>query len=173
MADARGRIDFFSYDPRAILELDDVHVPDSLRKTIKRGLYEIRIDTAFREVMQGCATRPRTWISRSMIDAYCELAAIGHAHSVEAWRDGELAGGLYGVTIGGAFFGESMFARAPDASKVCVVKLVERLRERDFVLLDCQERTAHMARFGAKLIPGAEYRRRLAAALVLPRVFHP
>lgn len=173
MADARGRIDWYTADPRAILELDALHVPRSLTKTIKRGVYEIRIDTAFREVIEGCARRPSTWISRKIIAAYCELNRRGIAHSVEAWRNGELCGGLYGIALGAAFFGESMFAEAPDASKVAVVALVERLRQRGFVLLDCQQKTAHMARFGATLISGREYRLLLQQALQQQAKFHP
>ncbi|MBM3463987.1 MAG: leucyl/phenylalanyl-tRNA--protein transferase [Armatimonadetes bacterium] len=171
MADPAGRVRWYTADPRAILELDDLHVPQSLRKTIKRGIYEIRVNTSFRRVMQGCAARSRTWISRSIIDAYSALHERGWAHSVEAWRDGALQGGLYGLAMGGAFFGESMFAAAPDASKVCVVALVERLRARGYVLLDCQELTNHMARFGATLIPAEVYLRRLRAALRMPGGF--
>jgi len=171
MADAQGRISWYTANPRAVLELDALHVPRSLRKTIKRRVYEIRVNTAFRQVMEGCADRSSTWISGGLIDAYTRLHEMGWAHSVEAWRDGELAGGLYGVAMGAAFFGESMFARQPDASKVCVVALVERLNERGYLLLDCQEKTSHMARFGAHLIPASEYESRLARALALEMTF--
>lgn len=173
MADRQGRVGWYTADPRAILELDALHVPRSLRKVIHRGVYEIRFNTAFRDVMQGCADRHSTWISADLIDAYSRLHDMGWSHSVEAWREGELCGGLYGLAMGGAFFGESMFARADDASKVCVVALVERLRARGYVLLDCQELTAHMERFGATLIPATEYEKRLAQALALSRAFAP
>lgn len=173
MADARGRIDWFTADPRAILELDGLHVPRSLCKTIRRAFYEIRIDTIFRSVIEGCARRPSTWISQKIVEAYSTLHTLGYAHSVEAWRGGRLRGGLYGLTLGGAFFGESMFADEADASKVCVVALVERLRARGFVLLDCQQQTAHMARFGATLISGRDYQSRLRLALQTQARFHP
>jgi len=166
-----GEIGWYSPDPRAIFPLDSFHVPRSLAKVIKRGVFEIRIDTAFEEVMRGCAAREETWISEEIIQAYTALHRSGLAHSVEAWYEGELAGGLYGVALGGAFMGESMFTRVTDASKVCLVKLVERLRERGFVLLDSQMPTEHLAKFGQIVIPRAEYLRRLARALRLDRSF--
>lgn len=167
-----GEIGWYSPDPRAIFPLDDFHVPRSLTKTIRRGVFEIRFDTAFEEVMRACAlAREETWISEELIQTYTQLHFAGLAHSVEAWHEGELAGGLYGVSLGGAFMGESMFTRVTDASKVCLVALVERLRERGFVLLDSQMPTEHLARFGQIVIPRAEYLRRLARALRLDRSF--
>lgn len=166
-----GEIGWYSPDPRAIFPLDAFHVPRSLAKVIRRGVFEIRFDTAFEEVMWGCAEREETWISEEIVLAYTALHRSGLAHSVEAWYEGELAGGLYGVALGGAFMGESMFTRVTDASKVCLVALVERLRERGFVLLDSQMPTEHLAKFGQIVIPRAEYLRRLAAALRLDRSF--
>ncbi|HMQ16958.1 MAG TPA: leucyl/phenylalanyl-tRNA--protein transferase [Phycisphaerae bacterium] len=169
MADHRGRIRWFSPDPRCIIELDRFHVPRTLRKTVRRGVFELRSDTAFAEVIAACAERGEgTWISPRIIRLYTALHAMGFAHSVEAWKDGRLAGGLYGVAIGGAFFGESMFHRVTDASKVALVALVQRLRERGFGLLDNQWLTPHLARFGAVEIPREEYLRRLGHALELP-----
>lgn len=173
MADGRGRIGWYEADPRAILELDALHVPRSLGRTIRRGIYEVRVDTAFRAVMEGCARRSSTWISGKLIDAYSTLHERGVAHSVEAWRDGTLCGGLYGLAIGGAFFGESMYSDASDASKVCTVALVERMRARGFSLLDCQWRTPHTERFGAIYITKLEYLRRLQLALGQDCQFSP
>lgn len=172
MADDDGTVGWYSPDPRAIIPLDDrFHVPRSLRKAVRRAPYEIRFDTAFEAVMRGCADRAETWISEGIIAAYTALHRHGLAHSVEAWQDGQLVGGLYGVSLGGAFMGESMFAHAPDASKICVVHLVERLRARGYVLLDSQMHTDHMARFGLLLIPRSEYLLRLEQALHLARHF--
>ncbi|MHB2018531.1 MAG: leucyl/phenylalanyl-tRNA--protein transferase [Candidatus Xenobia bacterium] len=165
MADETGRLGWYSADPRGILELHELHVPKRLQRVLRHTPFDIRIDTAFRAVMQGCAHRDSTWISPQIIEAYCTLHQRGKAHSVEAWQDGELVGGLYGVTLGGAYFGESMFAARPDASKVCLVHLVERLRNHGYKLLDCQMVTPHMARFGARLISAQEYVRRLQEAL--------
>jgi leucyl/phenylalanyl-tRNA---protein transferase len=163
--------DLFWVDPerRGILPLEAFHVPRRLKKTIRRGIFEIRSDTDFEAVMRGCAeehpARPSTWINASILRLYRALHERGHAHSVEAWHDGVLVGGLYGVSLGAAFFGESMFSRAPDASKVALVHLVARLIAGGFKLLDTQFVTAHLAQFGAIEIPRAAYRRRLAAAL--------
>ncbi len=169
MAHWDGRIYWFSPDPRCIFPLDAFKIPRSLRQTIRRAKFEVRVDTAFARVLAGCADRPEgTWISPEIARVYGELHARGYAHSVESWQGGELAGGLYGVALGGAFFGESMFTRVPDASKVALVALVERLRTRGFALLDTQWRTEHLARFGAVEIPRREYLRRLRAALDLP-----
>jgi leucyl/phenylalanyl-tRNA--protein transferase len=173
MADPRGRISWYDADPRAIIELDRLHVPRSLARTMRRGIYEVRVDTRFHEVIAGCARRPSTWISRRLIGACTILHERGLAHSVEAFRDGILSGGLYGIALGGAFFGESMYAEAPDASKVCTVALVERLRERRFALLDCQTRTSHTARLGATLISRREYLQRLEQALAVDCRFAP
>ncbi len=159
---------WWSPDPRMVLPTDELRVTRSLRKVVRQGRFEIRVDSAFRRVMEACAAVPRTgqggtWITPSMIDAYCELHARGCAHSVEAWRDGRLAGGLYGVTLGRMFFGESMFARATDASKVALVHLVAMLRAGTFPLIDCQQETAHLASFGARPIPRRVFAERLAA----------
>jgi leucyl/phenylalanyl-tRNA--protein transferase len=169
MADPYGRIRWYSPDPRCIFPLDGFHTPRTVRQAIRRGVFEVRVDTAFDRVIAACSDRPEgTWISRRIIETYCALHEQGDAHSVEAWQGGELAGGLYGVTLGGAFFGESMFTRVANASKVALVALVERLRARGFVLLDTQWSTPHLARFGAIEIPRQEYLRRLEAALALP-----
>ncbi len=167
--DVEGRIAWFSPDPRAIIPLDAFHASKTLRQLCRQGRYEIRIDRRFRDVMEACADRPEgTWISTEILDAYTALHEAGLAHSVEAYREGDLAGGLYGVAIGGAFFGESMFHRRRDASKVALVHLVDRLRERGYRLLDVQWTTPHLERFGAVEIPRAQYLRRLRAALSVP-----
>lgn len=171
MADEFGRIEFYRSDPRSVLEFEDLHVSKTLRRVLRRGTYEIRVDADFEGVVGACADREATWISAEISDAYVRLHQSGMAHSVEAYRDGELAGGLYGVAIGGAFMGESMFSRARDASKVCFVRLVERLRERGYVLLDCQIQNDHLARLGATEIPEHEYLARLDRALELERSF--
>lgn len=163
---------WYAPDPRAILPLDGFRTSRRLRQTVRRGLFEIRVNTAFRQVMQSCAAprdqQPSTWISSGLLDAYTELHSYGFAHSVEAWTpEGELVGGLYGVGLGGLFAGESMFHTATDASKVCLVHLVERMRERGFALLDIQFMTDHLARFGACEISRDEYEARLAGALEL------
>lgn len=168
MADRRGHIEWYSPDPRCVLELERFHVPRTLRQTIRRGVFEVRLDTAFAEVIQACADRPEgTWISPRIIAVYTKLHEMGFAHSVESWKEGRLAGGLYGVAIGGAFFGESMFYRVTDASKVALVALIERLRKRGYTLVDTQWSTPHLLRFGAVEIPRDEYLRRLQAALRL------
>jgi len=173
MAESRtGPVQWFAPDPRAVIPLDErFHVPSSLRRTIARGVFDVTVNRDFPAVMRACADREETWISADILRVYTELHALGFAHSVETWRDGTLAGGLYGVAIGGAFFGESMFSRVTDASKVALVALVERLRERGFELLDTQWTTPHLARFGTVEIPRREYERRLAAALRLDRSF--
>lgn len=173
MADDRGRIGWYSPDPRAVfpLEPDAFHVPSSLRKTIRQGVFEVTVDRAFEEVMRGCADREPTWINDDILKHYTALFDKGLCHSVEAWQDGELAGGLYGVSLGGAFMGESMFTRITDASKVCLVFLVEHLRKQGYVLLDSQMPTEHLQRFGQILIPKADYLERLKAALEMDRHF--
>jgi leucyl/phenylalanyl-tRNA--protein transferase len=168
MAMDDGSIEWFSPDPRGILPLEDFHVPHGLRRAQRRGAFEIRINTRFAEVMRGCAEREDTWITDKIIASYLRLREIGYAHSVEAWREGELAGGLYGVAIGGAFFGESMFHRQTDASKIALLALVERLRERNFILLDTQWSTAHLEQFGVVEISRRKYLRLLAQAVELP-----
>ena len=171
MADDYGRIEFYRSDPRSVLEFEDLRVSKSLRRVIRKGVYEVRVDEDFEGVVRACADREETWINAEIVAAFTRLHRAGKAHSVEAYRDGELVGGLYGVSLGGAFMGESMFSRASDASKVCLVHLVERLQERGYVLLDCQIQNDHLARMGAKEIPGVEYDRRLRRALLLERSF--
>ena len=167
MADAYGHIEFYRSDPRSVLEFEDLHIPRSLGRVIRKGTFEVRVDEDFEGVIRACADRQETWISPEIADSYIRLHQAGKAHSVEAYAGGELAGGLYGVTLGGAFMGESMFARIRDASKVCLVYLVDRLQERGFVLLDCQIQNPHLARLGAREIPEQEYLRRLQHALAL------
>lgn len=166
-----GEIYWYAPDPRAIMPLETFHCPARLRRTLQQDLFEIRYNTAFRQVMQACAA-PRkiqktTWISAGLIDAYCQLHELGFAHSVEAWQDGQLVGGLYGVSIAGLFAGESMFFRQTDASKVCLVHLVERMKARGLVLLDVQFSNPHLEQFGVLDIPRLEYARRLGEALKL------
>ena len=169
MADHRGRIRWYDPDPRAIIPLDTFHVPKRLGRTVRNGPFEVRVDTAFREVMAACATpapgREETWISPTIIDAYVRLHELGYAHSVESWREGRLVGGLYGVAVNGLFAGESMFSYERDASKVALVHLVERLRRGGFVLLDTQFSTDHLTQFGVLEIPRASYKLLLADAL--------
>ena len=171
MAMADGAIEWFSPDPRAILPLERFHVPHALERLVAKGTFEIRFDVSFAEVMRACANRPETWINGEIIASYVRLHQLGYAHSVEAWQDGKLAGGLYGVSIGGAFFGESMFHHARDASKVALLGLVEHLRARKFVLLDTQWVTPHLEQFGAIEIPRAKYLHLLTTAVNLPREF--
>lgn len=174
MADGRGAIRWYSPDPRGIFELESFAPPRTVRQRLRRGEFEIRVNSAFEQVIAACAVEHgETWISRRIISLYTELHRAGHAHSVEAWHAGELAGALYGVSIGGAFFGESMFHRRTDASKVALVGLVERLRARQFELLDTQWTTPHLVRLGATEIPREEYLARLGAAIALRRQFHP
>ena len=168
-----GELGWFSPDPRAIIPLETFHVPHGLARTLKRQPFKIRMDTAFGEVIRACAKREETWIDREILLSYERLHAMGHAHSVEAWNADRLVGGLYGVVLGGAFFGESMFHTETDASKVALHALVERLRERGFTLLDTQWITPHLATFGAVEIPRREYLRRLKTAVRLPRSFTP
>jgi leucyl/phenylalanyl-tRNA--protein transferase len=168
MAMEGGEIAWFSPDPRAIIPLEAFHVPHGLKRALKKGRFEIRISTAFEAVMRGCSRRKDTWINDEIRASYGELHRLGHAHSVEAWCDGRLAGGLYGVTLGGAFFGESMFHEVTDASKVALHALVERLRARGFSLLDTQWLTGHLTTFGAVEISRADYLRRLAACANAP-----
>ncbi|MFL0693732.1 MAG: leucyl/phenylalanyl-tRNA--protein transferase [Agrobacterium tumefaciens] len=148
-------------DIRGIIPLDEFHVSKSLQKAIRKAPFDIRFDTAFDQVVAKCAEaaddRPSTWINQTIRDLYSALHRLGHAHSVEAWEGDELVGGLYGVTLGSAYFGESMFSRRTNASKICLVHLVERLRERRFTLLDTQFTTEHLKTFGAVDIPKAEY----------------
>ena len=166
-----GDIAWFSPDPRGVLPLDAFRLPHGLARALKKNRFEIRCNTAFEAVMRACAEREETWIDEEIVRSYVELHRLGFAHSVEAWHGDALAGGLYGVALGGAFFGESMFHRETDASKVALHALVERLREREFALLDLQWVTPHLAAFGAIEIPRREYLRRLRTALALDRAF--
>jgi leucyl/phenylalanyl-tRNA--protein transferase len=170
MADERSdEVLWFKPDPRAIIPLDGFHVSRSLARTIKRATFEIRVDTDFEGVMRGCADRPEgTWISERFVEVYAALHRAGKAHSVEAWREGRLVGGTYGVALGGAFMAESMFHREIDASKVALAVLVSRLREQGFILLDVQYVTPHLESLGAVEITRREYERRLEQALGLP-----
>ncbi len=160
---------------RGVLPLEGLHVPRSLRKTIRRGGHEIRVDSAFEQVIRGCAAptpaRPQTWLNAELIGLYVELHRRGHAHSVEVWQADRLVGGLYGLALGGAFFGESMFSRVTDASKIALVDLVGRLRAGGFTLLDTQFLTDHLQRFGAVEISRAAYLARLRRALGIGAVF--
>jgi len=169
MADEDGTISWYDPDPRAILPLENFYVPRRLARTARQGKFELRINTAFQEVMKRCAApaqnREKTWISSELIYLYTRLHKSGFAHSVEAWRQGKLVGGLYGVAVRGLFAGESMFSQERDASKVALVHLVERLRRGGFVLLDTQFNTPHLSQFGLIEISRQEYRARLAEAL--------
>jgi leucyl/phenylalanyl-tRNA--protein transferase len=168
MAVAPGEIRWYSPDPRGIIPIDTFHVPSRLARTLRKHPFEIRIDTAFAEVIQACAAREDdegNWIDAEIIESYRALHERGFAHSVETWRDGQLVGGLYGVALGGAFFGESMFHRATDASKAALVALIGHLQERRFVLLDTQWVTDHLLQFGATEITRRRYLRLLDQAI--------
>ncbi|MSQ60571.1 MAG: leucyl/phenylalanyl-tRNA--protein transferase [Betaproteobacteria bacterium] len=163
---------WWSPDPRMVLYPGELRIPRSLSKTLKKPLFDIRVDTAFRQVMRDCA-EPRagqagTWITEEMTHAYCELHAQGLAHSVESWRDDQLVGGLYGIALGRAFFGESMFARESDASKTAFVHLVHHLRGQDYGIIDCQMRTPLLASFGAREIPRSQFVAALAELVNYP-----
>jgi leucyl/phenylalanyl-tRNA---protein transferase len=143
---------------RGLIPLDErFHISRGLRKAMRKGLFEVRFDTAFREVVLGCAGREETWIDEVILESYCLLHELGHAHTVECWDEEGLQGGLYGVSLGKVFFGESMFSRKTDASKIAMVSLVERLRERGFLLLDTQWMTEHLRTFGGYEVPQEEY----------------
>lgn len=167
MAGRDGVVRWYSADPRGVIPLDAFHVPRTLRQVVRQARFEIRINTEFESVIRGCAAAREdgTWISEELIAAYLRLHDLGFAHSVEAWLHGELAGGLYGVSLGGAFFGESMFHRATNASKVALVHLVERLQQRGYLLLDTQANTSHLRQFGCIDIPAAKYMQLLDRAL--------
>lgn len=177
MADARDDARVFLIDPerRGVIPLERFHVARRLARTVRAGLYEVRFDTAFHDVVLGCAApgpdRLETWINRPIERLYLKLHEMGFAHSVECWRDGRLEGGLYGVALRGAFFGESMFSRARDASKVALVHLVGRLIAGGFTLLDTQFMTPHLSQFGAEEIGRREYHRRLERALAVDADF--
>jgi leucyl/phenylalanyl-tRNA--protein transferase len=179
MAESAGDPEVFWVRPemRGVIPLDAFHVPKSLKKVIRQGRFDIRIDTDFAGVIDACGEerdeRRSTWINAPIREAYIKLFDQGHCHSVEAWREERLVGGLYGVTLGRAFFGESMFSRETDASKVCLVHLVEQLRERGFALLDTQFTTEHLKRFGATDVPRGRYEKLLREALKGDAVFYP
>ncbi|MGR6431168.1 leucyl/phenylalanyl-tRNA--protein transferase [Rhizobium sp. PAMB 3174] len=172
MAESADDPEIFWVEPdmRGVIPLDKFHVSKSLRKTMAKAPFDIRFDTDFDGVISGCAEatqdRPSTWINATIRDLYAALFSFGHVHTVEAWRNGQLVGGLYGVSLGSAFFGESMFSRATDASKICLVHLVERLRERGFTLLDTQFTTEHLKHFGAIDVPKGDYGELLAKAML-------
>jgi leucyl/phenylalanyl-tRNA--protein transferase len=165
MGEEDGSISWYWPDPRTIIPLDGFHVSRRLAQTVRQRRFEIAIDRDFEGVMRGCAAREDTWITGQIVAAYTALYRQGLAHSIEAYREDRLVGGIYGVSLGGAFMGESMFSRATDASKVCLVHLVERLRERGYTLFDVQFTTAHLTRFGAMEIPRSDYLARLRRAL--------
>lgn len=167
MAMADGSLQCFSPDPRGIIPLDEFHIPHGARKTLRDPLWELRYDTAFEQVIRSCANRTETWIDEVIVRSYVALHEAGQAHSLEVWREGRLAGGLYGVRIGGAFFGESMFSAVPGASKVALARLVRDLKKAGFRLLDTQWTTPHLQTFGAQDIPRAQYLRLLARSIRL------
>lgn len=171
MAVAPGDIRWFSPQYRGILPLEAFHVPHGTRRAVRDPAWEIRVDTAFEEVMRGCAHRKDTWIDDVILGSYVRLHRAGHAHSVEVWRGGELAGGLYGVSIGGAFFGESMFHRVTNASKVALVWLIRILRAGGYTLLDTQWTTAHLAQFGARELARGDYMELLGDAMLVKAEF--
>ena len=168
-----GPILWFSPDPRMVLLPAELRVNRSLRKNLARRRFEVRMDSAFEDVIRSCAEVPRpdqsgTWVTPDMIEAYCRLHELGLAHSVESWREGQLVGGVYGVSLGAAFFGESMFARQSDASKVAFVHLVHQIERWGFHFLDCQVYTEHTARLGAKPWPRTRFLQELSTALEAP-----
>lgn len=174
MGDERtGAVRWYAPDPRAHLPLEAFHVPATLRRRVRRREFAVTSDQAFDAVIRACADRDRTWITPRIIEAYTELHDQGAAHSVECWADGELAGGLYGVALGGAFFGESMFFRVSNASKVALVHLVRQMRAGGFTLLDTQYATDHLRRFGVVEIPRAEYMNRLSEARSVDATWWP
>ncbi|MBB4437303.1 MULTISPECIES: leucyl/phenylalanyl-tRNA--protein transferase [Rhizobium] len=176
MAESADDPEIFWVEPelRGVLPFDHFHVSKSLAKTVRKKPFEIRFDHAFDQVIAACAEetsgRPSTWINKTIRSLYSTLFDMGHAHTVEAWEGDELVGGLYGVSLGSAFFGESMFSRRTDASKMCLVHLVDRLRERGFTLLDTQFTTEHLKTFGAIDVPKADYAAMLTAAMESPHL---
>jgi leucyl/phenylalanyl-tRNA--protein transferase len=171
MAMENGAIEWFSPDPRGILPIEKFHVSHGLRRTLEKKTFEIRLNTSFTAVMRKCAERPDTWINEEIIESYSRLHELGHAHSVEAWQGEKLAGGLYGVSEGAAFFGESMFHEATDASKVALCALIDRLRVQRFTLLDTQWLTPHLQQFGGIEISRRQYMFLLGRATALTRTF--
>jgi len=171
MGTPEGHIEWYSPDPRGILPLDEFHTPHGLRRALKKTDWEIKIDHDFRGVLKACAFREKTWITPDIEQCYLQLFEEGYAHSVEVWLDGFLAGGLYGVSLGAAFFGESMFHRVTDASKVALWHLVKILRQNGYLLLDTQWNTPHLATFGAREISRSDYLGQLAGALEIKASF--
>ena len=174
MTDRDGITRWYTADPRGVVPFESFHIPGTLRQLLRKNppVFEVRFNSDFEGVMRGCMTqRQDTWISDDLIRAYVRLHHLGFAHSVETWKDGQLVGGLYGVTLGAAFFGESMFHRVTDASKVALVHLVARLQERGFELLDSQATTEHLRKFGCIDIPADDYMKRLDRALSKTRSF--
>jgi len=171
MGDDEGPIRWYSPDPRCIIDLEKFHIPRRLARTYRQGIFDLRVNTAWEAVLRGCAARDSTWITEDIFRVYTRLHEMGFAHSVEAFKDGKLAGGLYGVSVRGAFMGESMFHVETDASKVSLCYLVERLRDHGFVLLDSQFMTDHLSTFGATNISREEYLARLRSALTVEATF--
>lgn len=174
MAESRhGELRWYTSDPRAVIPLEGFRIPRSLRQVLKKHEFSVSFDGAFHDVIHGCADRAETWISDEVIAVYTALHRRGDAHSVETWRGGMLVGGLYGVAIGGAFFGESMFSRESNASKVALVALVQHLRSRGFQLLDSQFMNEHLRQFGTVEIPRTRYLKLLAEATGVHTAFLP
>jgi leucyl/phenylalanyl-tRNA--protein transferase len=174
MAVAPGEIRWYSPDPRGIIPLDTFHLPRRLARTLRARRFEVRVNSDFRSVIAACAAREDAdgnWIDHEIMESYCALHARGYAHSVETWQDGTLVGGLYGVALKGAFFGESMFHRVDDASKAALAALVARLGTRGYILLDTQWVTGHLLQFGAIEVPRRRYLRMLDAALKVETMF--
>ena len=171
MAMENGEMGWFSPDPRGIIPIQEFHIPHGLKKTLKSHPFDLRIYTAFAATLRGCADRETTWISELIHRSYVKLHELGFAHSIEVWEKNKLVGGLYGLAMGGAFFGESMFSRVPNASKVALATLVARLAKQGFTLLDTQWVTDHLTQFGAHEIPRKIYLKRLQKALELPCTF--
>ena len=164
--DKSGKINWYMPDIRTIIPIENFNYPRSLRKFLEKADYETRYDTSFLKVVHGCADRNSTWISGKLIEAYLRLKKFGYVHTVETWENGELIGGLYGITFRGAFFGESMFSKKPQASKSALINLLDHLKEKDFVLLDVQYMTPHLKMFGTVEINMDEYNDLLNAAYV-------
>lgn len=171
MADPRGDISWYSPDPRGVLLLESFHLPHGLKRTLKKGGFEVRFNTAFESVLEGCADRAETWIDSRIKASYTQLHRLGLAHSVETWVDGRLGGGLYGVSLGGVFFGESMFHDVTDASKIALVALVERMRAGGMGFMDIQWVTPHLKTLGASEIPRSSYLRLLSEHVDRPCSF--
>ena len=163
-----GQLSWFSPDPRGVLPMDEWHVPRSVRSMLRKRAFDIRVNTAFKEVIRACGMRPETWITRQIIASYEALHSLGYAQSIETWENGELVGGLYGVCVGGAFFGESMFSKVTGGSKASLVWLMQHLQEREFLLHDTQWTTPHLAMFGGREIPRKQYLKLLGEAIRKP-----